>query len=139
MSITDLVPVEAARTKIEALRARILAGEDFAKVAKEASDDNQTRSEGGDMGWFAADAWGTAIGNQVKQLADGELSPVFQSDVGFHLIKRTATRVQDVTEENRRNQAREIIGQRKSEEAYERFLRSMRAEAYVESRLGSGA
>jgi peptidyl-prolyl cis-trans isomerase SurA len=139
VSVNDLVTAEVARQKIEALRDRIVAGEDFAKVAKEASDDTQTRSQGGDMGWFAADAWGTAIGSQVKQLADGELSPVFQSDVGFHLIKRIGVREQDVTEENRRNQAREIIGQRKSEEAYERFLRQMRAEAYVDSRLGSGA
>ena len=77
-----------------------------------------------------------AVGAQIKQLADGELSPVFQSDVGFHLIKRIGVREQDVTEENRRNQAREIIGQRKAEEAYERFLRQLRAEAYVDSRLG---
>ena len=88
---------------------------------------------------FVADAWGSAVGQQVQQLADGEVSPVFQSDVGFHMIKRLAVREQDVTEENRRNQAREIIGQRKADEAYERFLRQIRAEAYVESRLGGGA
>ena len=105
-------------------------------MATEASDDVQTRAAGGDMGWFTAEAWGSAVGSQVQQLADGEISPVFQSDVGFHLIKRNGMREQDVTEVNRRNQAREIIGQRKSEEAYERFLRQMRAEAYVDSRLG---
>ena len=136
VAITELVPAEVARQKIQALRDRIVAGEDFAKVATEASDDVQTRAAGGDMGWFAAEAWGSAVGSQVQQLADGEMSPVFQSDVGFHLIKRNGMREQDVTEVNRRNQAREIIGQRKSEEAYERFLRQMRAEAYVDSRLG---
>ena len=136
VAVTDLVPVEVARQKIQALRDRIVAGEDFAKVATETSDDVQTRAAGGDMGWFTAEAWGSAVGSQVQQLADGELSPVFQSDVGFHLIKRSAMREQDVTEENRRNQARETIGQRKSEEAYERFLRQIRAEAYVDSRLG---
>ncbi len=133
---SDVVSVESARQKIQALRERIAAGEDFGKVAKEASDDTLTRNQGGDMGWFQADQWGTAIGNQVKQLADGELSPVFQSDVGFHLIKRVAMRDQDVTEENRRNQAREIIGQRKSDEVFERFLRQLHADAYIESRLG---
>jgi peptidyl-prolyl cis-trans isomerase SurA len=61
---------------------------------------------------------------------------VFQSDAGFHLIKRLGKREQDVTDENRRNQAREVIGQRKAEEAYERFLRQLRAEAYVDARLG---
>jgi peptidyl-prolyl cis-trans isomerase SurA len=132
----DLVSAEAARMKARALRDRIVAGEDFAKVAKEASDDKQTRAQGGDMVWFQADAWGGAIASQIQQLKDGEVSPVFQSEVGYHIIKRTGTREQDVTEENRRNQAREVIGQRKAEEAYERFLRQLRAEAYVDSRLG---
>ena len=136
IATSDSVSADVARMKIDALRARIVAGEDFAAVAKEASDDTQTRAQGGDMGWFQADAWGSAIGSQVQQLADGELSPVFQSDVGFHLIKRTGKREQDITEENRRNQAREIIGQRKAEEVYDRFLRQLRAEAYVDSRLG---
>jgi peptidyl-prolyl cis-trans isomerase SurA len=133
--VSDLVGVEAARLKIEALRARIVAGEDFAKVAKEASEDSLTRNAGGDMGWFLVDQWGGAVAAQIQKLGDGELSPVFQSEVGFHLLKRTGIRMQDVTEENRRNKAREIIGNRKSEEEYDRFLRQLRSEAFVEVRL----
>ena len=136
VATSEVVGVEQARAKAEQLRARIAAGEDFAKVATEASDDGQTRGKGGDMGWFPIDAWGTAVAQQMTQLADGEVSPVFQSDIGFHIVKRLGTREQDVTSENRRNQAREVIGQRKAEEAYERFLRQLRAEAYVETRLG---
>jgi len=134
--VSETVNAEAARQKAEALRDRIVAGEDFAKVAKDASDDQITRAAGGDMGWFHADQWGGAIAAQIQSLADGEMSPVFQSDVGFHIIKRIGTREQDVTDENRRNKAREIIGQRKAEEVYQRFLRQLRADAYVESRLG---
>jgi peptidyl-prolyl cis-trans isomerase SurA len=132
---SDVVSAEQARQKIEALRDRIVAGEDFGKVAREASDDTLTRNKGGDMGWFQLDQWGGAVATQLQQLADGELSPVFQSDAGFHLIKRIGKREQDVTEENRRNQARSIIGERKGDEEYERFLRQMRSEAFVESRL----
>jgi len=136
VATSDIVGVEEARQKAEALHARVVAGEDFAKVAKEGSDDKQTRGNGGDMGWFPADGWGTAIRDQIQKLSDGEVSPIFQSDVGFHFIKRLASREQDVTDENRRNKAREIIGQRKADEVYERFLRQLRAEAYVETRLG---
>ncbi len=134
---SDVVSVEQARQKIEAMRDRIMAGEDFGKVAREGSDDTLTRNQGGDMGWFLIDTWGGAVATQLQQLADGEVSPVFQSDAGFHLIKRIGKREQDVTEENRRNQARGIIGERKGEEEYERFLRQLRSEAFVESRLGS--
>ena len=132
---SELVSVETARDKAQRLRERIAAGEDFATLAKEFSEDNYTRNQGGDLDWFQGNQWGTAIGTQVASLVDGEVSPVFQSEVGFHIIKRTGSRIQDVTEANRRNQAREIIGQRKSEEEYERFLRQLRSEAYVESRL----
>jgi peptidyl-prolyl cis-trans isomerase SurA len=136
VAVNDAVGVEQARQKAEALHARIAGGEDFAKVAKEASDDKQTRGNGGDMGWFPADGWGTAIRDQIQKLSDGQLSPVFQSDLGFHFIKRLGSKEQDMTDENRRGKAREIIGQRKADEVYERFLRQLRAEAYVETRLG---
>ena len=136
VAITDVFGAEQARQKAEALHARITAGEDFAKVALEESDDTQTRAKGGDMGWFPADGWGTAVKGQIEQLADGQVSPVFQSEVGFHIIKRIGSREQDVTDDNRRNRAREIIGNRKAEESYERFLRQLRAEAYIETRVG---
>ena len=136
VATTEVVGVEQARQKAEQLRARVAGGEDFAKVAAAESDDTQTKAKGGDMGWFAADAWGTAVGEQVQALADGQVSPVFQSDVGFHIIKRLGVREQDTTSESRRNQARATIGQRKADEAYERFLRQLRSEAYVELRLG---
>ena len=136
VAITDVFSAEQARQKAEALHARITAGEDFAKVALEESDDSQTRAKGGDMGWFPADGWGTAVKGQIEQLTDGQVSPVFQSEVGFHIIKRLGSREQDVTDDNRRNRAREIIGNRKAEESYERFLRQLRAEAYIETRVG---
>lgn len=133
--ITPTMPVDAARQKAEALHARIAAGEDFAAIARSDSDDTMSNTQGGDMGWFVINAWGTAIGNQLESLADGQVSQPFQSEAGWHIIKRLGTRVQDVTEQNRRNQAREIIAQRKSDEEFERFLRQLRSEAYVESRL----
>ena len=133
--VTPTVPPEAARQKAEELHARLAAGEDFAAIAREHSDDTLSRAQGGDMGWFPVNAWGNAVGNALTQLGDGQLSQPFQSDVGWHIIKRIGTREQDVTEQNRRNQAREIISQRKAEEEFERYLRQLRSEAFVESRL----
>ncbi|MBW8310423.1 MAG: peptidylprolyl isomerase [Rhizobium sp.] len=133
--VTPTLPAEAARQKAEDLYAKIQAGEDFAKLARENSDDTLSRNDGGDMGWFQVNAWGTAVGTQLNALQDGQVSRPFQSDAGWHIIKRLGVREQDVTEQNRRNQAREIIAQRKAEEEFERFLRQLRSEAYVESRL----
>jgi len=132
---SELVSAEAARQRIEALHARLIAGEDFAALAKEMSDDTLTRNQGGDMGWFPAMAWGTAVGNVVLALKDGEMSAPFSSEVGYHIIERLGSRVQDVTSESERNRARETIARRKGEEEFERFIRQLRDEAFVESRL----
>ena len=128
--------IEEARQKAEALLARVLAGEDFAKLARENSTAEMNASKGGDMGWFELTQWGQGIANKLIALNDGQLSDVFRSDFGWHFIKRLGTRTQDVTDENRRAQARQLITQRKSEEEYERFIRQLRNDAYVESRLG---
>ena len=135
--VTPTVTAELARQKAEQIHARLVAGEDFAKLARELSDDTLSRAQGGDMGWFPVNAWGNAVGNAITGLADNQLSQPFQSEVGWHIILRLGSREQDVTEENRRNQAREIISQRKAEEEFERFLRQLRSDAFVESRLSA--
>ena len=136
---TDLVTREQARSKIDALLARIQGGEEFAAVAREASDDQITRSQGGDMGWFPLNAWGPAVANVLTGLADGQVSEPFQSDVGWHLIQRIESREQDITQEAQRNRMRETIVRRKADEEFDRFLRQLRDESYVDERLGSSS
>lgn len=132
---TEVVDNEQARAKAIALHQRIVGGEDFAKVAREGSDDATTRNGGGEMGWFPLQAWGTAVADAIARLSDGELSEPFASDVGWHIIERKGVREQDITEESRRNAAREQIGRRKADEEFERFIRQLRDEAYIENRL----
>lgn len=62
---------------------------------------------------------------------------MFRTEAGWHLIRRVGERQQDVTDENRRQRARQQIGERKAQDEFERFLRQLRADAYVESRLGA--
>jgi peptidyl-prolyl cis-trans isomerase SurA len=132
---TEVVTSEQAKAKAEQIHARLVAGEDFEKVAKEVSDDVITRNQGGDMGWFKAQDWGTAMGEAVLGLKDGELSKPFPSEVGWHIVERLAVREQDVTEEVRRNEVRETIGRRKADEEFDRFLRQLRDEAFIDNRL----
>ena len=135
---SELVSDAEARAKIDATRVRVTSGgEDFGEVAKEVSEDTRTRDLNGDMGWFKADDYGASVARVITALDDGEVSEPFPSNVGWHLIKRLGMREQDVTEELRRDQARETVGRRKAEEEYESFLRQLRSEAYIENRLTS--
>jgi len=94
-----------------------------------------TRNQGGDLGWFAPYAFGQSIGDALLALSDGQISAPVLTDAGWHLVQRVAMREQDITDKVKRDQARETLGRRKSEEEYDRFLRQLREESYVESRL----
>ncbi len=129
---------EEARARAEALRARIVAGEDFAAVAEEASEDPSSADRGGDLGWFGANDFGPEFGAQLAPLQDGDVSEPFRTQAGWHVVQRVASRQAQVEDEQRRAAIRESIGQRKMEDEWERFLREMRSEAYVDIRIGAG-
>jgi peptidyl-prolyl cis-trans isomerase SurA len=132
---SELVSSDDAHKSIENIRARIVAGEDFGKLAREFSEDKTSSNQGGDMGWFEQYDYGSRVGDVLASLKDNELSEPFQSEVGWHVMQRIGTREQDRTEEKLRETARETLRTRKSEEEYETFLRQLRAEAYIENRL----
>lgn len=76
-----------ARTKLESIRERVLAGEDFAVLAKEESDDPGSGRAGGDLGWtgrgkFVPEFEAAAYGLELE-----ELSEIVESQFGFHLIQ----------------------------------------------------
>ncbi|WP_459002930.1 peptidylprolyl isomerase [Stenotrophomonas sp. PSU_St103] len=129
----------AAKAKIDTLRARIAGGADFETVAKESSEDNNSKGQGGDLGWFPADAFGPVFGQQVAGIQDGGVSQPFRTDAGWHIVQRVGTRQTDVTTDNQRAQVRETIGRRKLEDEYNRFLQELRGEAYVSFRSGDRA
>jgi peptidyl-prolyl cis-trans isomerase SurA len=133
---SELVSADDALASVRNIRQRIEAGEDFATLAREFSEDTTSANLGGDMGWFELGAYGTRVGQVLESLSDGQLSEPFQTEVGWHVMQRLGSRQTDRTEERVREQARETIRNRKAEEEYENFLRQLRGEAFVENRLG---
>ena len=127
-----------AKAKIDTLAARLAGGADFAALAKEASDDANSATKGGDLGWFTQDTYGPEFGGKVASMQDGQVSAPFRSSAGWHIVQRIGERQTDVTDQNRRAQVRETIGQRKLEEEWNRYEREMRDEAYVDIRTGDG-
>lgn len=121
-----------AQKKAQDLYNRIVdKHEDFATLAKEYSKDDTTANLGGDMGWFKPDAWGQAIAGKLAELKDGQVSQPFQTEAGWHILKRLGERQSDQTVEIERNEARQTIGNRKAEQVYDDFLRDLRSNAYI--------
>lgn len=133
---SEIVTPEQAEKKAQDLYTRIVdKKEDFAKLAKDESKDTTTANNGGDMGWFAKDAWGQAIGAQIDQLKDNEVSHPIQTDAGWIVLQRLGSRQSDLTDQLQRDQARQAIGNRKADEAYENYLRELRSTSFVDIRV----
>jgi peptidyl-prolyl cis-trans isomerase SurA len=124
-----------AHDKIMELRARIEAGEDFAAIAREESDDHASASSGGDLGWSAPDSYSGEFEAALAKLAPGELSEPVHTEFGWHLIELLETREHDSTDEQKRNQALAELRKQKAEVETDRWERQLRDEAYVEIRL----
>ena len=138
VKVDDTTDDAAAKAKAETLAARIAGGADFAKLAAESSDDAATKRRGGDLGWFGADTYGSAFGMQVAALSDGQTSAPFKTDAGWVIVQRSASRQVAAGNDNLRAQVRETIGRRKLEDEWNRWLREMRGEAFVDVRDAQG-
>jgi len=129
---SELLSPTQAQQKVEDLYKRIVTKhEDFAKLAKENSNDDTTANAGGDMNWFQQGEWGTLIGQKLADLKDGEISQPFQSEAGWHILQRLGTRSSDMTTQIAHDQARQAIGNRKADQSYDDFLRQLRSSSYV--------
>ncbi|GAA4011698.1 peptidylprolyl isomerase [Hymenobacter fastidiosus] len=74
-------------TKLNDIRARILGGEDFATLAKQYSEDPGSAVEGGYLGFFKRKELVPQYEAAALKLEPGQMSPVVESQFGFHLIQ----------------------------------------------------
>jgi foldase protein PrsA len=77
------------KQKAEEVLAKAKAEEDFAKLAKDYSEDPASATEGGDLGWFAKGAMVEEFENVAFSLEKGQISDVVKTQYGYHIIKVT--------------------------------------------------
>jgi peptidyl-prolyl cis-trans isomerase C len=78
------------------IAARIKGGEDFAKVAAEASKDPGSKAEGGDLGWFTKERMVAPFAEAAFKLNAGQVSDPVKTQFGWHVIKVEEKRVKPV-------------------------------------------
>jgi peptidyl-prolyl cis-trans isomerase SurA len=125
---------EDAKNRLARLRERIVAGGDFAELAKVHSDDPSS-TKGGDLGWMSPGDTVPEFERAMNQLRDNEISAPFQSQFGWHLVQVLERRSEGISEDRKRAAARNAIRTRKGEEAFQDWVRQARDRAFVEYRL----
>jgi peptidyl-prolyl cis-trans isomerase SurA len=131
IKVNETTSEAEAKTKIDRLKDRLAAGAKFEDIARVNSEDASS-ARGGDLGWISPGDTVPDFERALTSLAVNEVSAPVRTPFGWHLIEVLERRKQDVTKERRREQARQAIRQRKSDEQFEDFIRQLRDRAYVE-------
>lgn len=134
IKVNELVSSDEARHKLAGLKERLDNGADFAELARLYSND-LSAAKGGDLGWLYQGDTVPDFERAMDALKLGEVSQPVQSPFGWHLIQVHERKSAEPGDERKRLLARQALRERKSDEAYEDWLRQMRDRAYVEYRL----
>ncbi len=127
---------EDARRKAAATAARIRAGEDFAKLAEELSDDPGSAARGGDLGFFGRGQLDPDFEEAAFALEEDELSGPVKSVFGYHVVKREA----DVPAfEEQADEIREMLGKQLAEDQAMATAMELTARAAGEADLAAEA
>ena len=131
---SQIVSEADAKRKLTNLRERIVTGADFGELAKLNSDDSSAVN-GGDLGWLYPGDTVPEFERTMNSLKSGEVSESFQTTFGWHLMQVLERRKSDVSGERKVLEARQILRERKADEAYQEWLRQLRDRAFIEYRV----
>lgn len=132
LKVDDMQTTEIAEQRINDLYEQLRRGADFADLASTYSDDPGSAGKGGDLDWVSEEQMVPAFEQAMKNTPVGDFSAPFQSQYGWHILQVLDTRDQNVTDQYRRNMARDALYQRMAPQAQEDWLQELRSTAYIQ-------
>jgi peptidyl-prolyl cis-trans isomerase SurA len=135
MKPNELDDDETVRQKLAKLRDRIEKGESFAGIASTASEDPGSAPDGGDLGWSGPGTFVPEFDKAIADLKVNEITEPFKTRYGWHIVQMLGTRTYDSTDDVRRQKAFAAIRESKADEETELWLRRLRDDAFVETKM----
>lgn len=123
---------DATKKELEGIRQKIIEGQDFAELANNHSEDPGSAKSGGELGWYGKGVFAEEFEKVMIEIEPGTISDIFETQFGFHFLEVIETRNYDMTRDLIKDQAYQILYDRKFDEELENTLRAIRAEAFVE-------
>ena len=131
----EIIDDQTAKQRLEDAARRIRDGENSAELAKRRSDDPGSASEGGEMGWAGPGTFVPEFEQVAQSTPIGEVSGPFRTRFGWHILEVLGKRVYDNTEDLKESTCVQRIRNSKLADESELWLRRLRDEAYVETRI----
>ncbi|MFZ9642871.1 MAG: peptidylprolyl isomerase [Candidatus Methylopumilus sp.] len=134
IKLSEIVSEKDAMARMVSIKERLDHGDKFEDLARQFSDDGSAKS-GGDLSWVNPGDTVPEFEKAMNALAPGETSGIIKTQFGLHILQVIERRNQDMSKEAARIKARQEIRARKSDEAYQDWVRELRDRAFVELRL----
>lgn len=128
------VPAEVAVRRLEEFRQQIESGKASFEALARANSEDGSAPLGGDLGWTSPGSFVPEFEEAMNRLPLGGISAPVTSRFGVHLIQVVERRVVNVDPKQLREQARNALREQKFDDAYNEWVRELRARAYVELR-----
>lgn len=132
--ITPVFSDQQAQQRINQVYQRLQAGEPFADVAMQESQDSSAPL-GGDIGWVTPGQADPAFEAATNSLQPGQISQPVRSAFGWHIIEVLDRRTEDKQSDIRRNLARETLYQEQANNVLNDWLLQLRSQSYIDNRL----
>lgn len=124
----------AARERLADYRRRVQAGQaDFAQLAREFSQDASAQ-RGGDLGWSSPGMFVPEFEDALNALSPGQIAEPLVSRFGVHLVQLLERRTAALSPREQREAARNVLREKKLDEAYAQWAQDIRGRAFVDLR-----
>jgi peptidyl-prolyl cis-trans isomerase SurA len=134
LRISPQLSEQAAQQRLADLKRRVQSGQaDFAQLAREYSQDGSA-ANGGDLGWSTPGLFVPEFEEAIDALQPGQISEPIVTRFGVHLVQLLERRQATLTQREQRELARNMLREKKLDEAYAQWAREVRGRAYVEFR-----
>ena len=131
----EIIDDETAVQQLDDALERVGEGEDFEEIAKLLSDDPGTAQLGGNLGWSSSGTFDPEFERVLGETEIGSVSEPFRSSFGWHILEVLDRRVYDNTDDLKQRNCVLQIQNSKLEEETQLWLRRLRDEAFVETRI----
>lgn len=120
--------------KIEKIMNELDSGADFAQLSQKYSDDLETGSQGGDLGFKSVAELQPEVRDEIQSLKKGEYTKPIETELGIHIFKLSERKVPELTQQEK-EQIKEHLRQVKFQREWDEYTDSLKEEAFIDIRL----